>query len=133
MKPPQIGRSRQPCGGFTIRPAARQDILDQFLYLIDQGASEAAERFIEAIEETIPRLMRQPHIGTPKRLKNPRLKGLRRWPVDGFEVIGIYYLHTEETLRVVRVLHGKRDVDEILAFHRDKTSKPSDFTDIESW
>jgi len=100
---------------FVIRLAARQDILDQFLYLIDQGAPETAERFIGAVEKTIFELARQPKIGAPKKLKSPRLQGLRRWPVDGFEVVGIYYLHTEETLRVVRVLHGKRDVDEILA------------------
>lgn len=99
---------------FVIRPSARQDILRQFLYLLDHDAPEAAKRFLEAADATISKLACQPHIGTPKKLKNPRLKGLRRWPVDGFEVIGIYYLLVEDVMRVIRVLHGKRDIDRVL-------------------
>lgn len=98
----------------VIRPAAKRDILRQFLYLLDKDAPEAAARFIEAVEQTISKLTLQPTIGAPKEFKNPRLAGLRRWPVDGFEVIGIYYLPSKGVLRVVRVLHGKRDVDLLL-------------------
>jgi len=34
--------------------------------------------------------------------------------VTGFEAIRIYYLLDEDTLRVIRILHGKRDVKRIL-------------------
>lgn len=98
----------------VIRPAAKQDILRQFLYLLDKEAPEAAARFIEAVDRSILILSRRPRIGAPKKLKNPRLAGLRRWPVAGFEVIGIYYLLMKDTLRIVRILHGKRDIDRIL-------------------
>jgi toxin ParE1/3/4 len=99
---------------FVIRPSAREDILNQFLYLIDQGVPHAAERFIDAVDKTIMNLTRQPNIGTPKKLGNPRLKGLRKWPVEGFEVVGIYYLVADDVLRVIRVLHGKRDIARVL-------------------
>lgn len=66
---------------FNIRPVARKDILQQY-----------------------------PEIGSPKVLLNRVLTGLRSWPVQGFPVIRIYYLVTEQTLVIVRVLHGKRDI-----------------------
>jgi hypothetical protein len=40
--------------------------------------------------------------------------GLRSWPVKGFEAIRIYYVEDPGSLRVVRILHGKRDVRRIL-------------------
>jgi hypothetical protein len=49
-----------------------------------------------------------------KELKNPALKGLRFWPVKGFEDFLIFYLMQADTLRVIRILHGKRDIDRIL-------------------
>jgi plasmid stabilization system protein ParE len=65
----------------VIRPAARKDILDQFLYLIDQNMPHVAERFVDAVDETIAKLTKRPRIGAPKHLKDPLLQGLRVWPV----------------------------------------------------
>ncbi len=96
-------------------PAARNDILAQFLYLIDQEVPHVAEHFIDAVEQTVSRLLNNPEIGIPKKFKNRRLEGLRQWPVEGFEIIQIYYLAAEDTLRIVRVLHGQRDRDRILS------------------
>lgn len=98
----------------VIRPAAKQDILRQFQYLLNKDAPEAAVRFLEVVDRTLLKLSHQPRLGAPKRFKNLRLAGLRRWPVAGFEVVGIYYLLTKDILRVVRVLHGKRDIDRVL-------------------
>lgn len=99
---------------FVIRPTAKRDILRQFLFLLENDAPETAERFIEAVDRAVSQLTRQPRIGAPKKTKNPRLAGLRRWPVNGFDDIGIYYLLTKDVLRIVRILHGKRDVDRII-------------------
>ncbi len=98
----------------VIRPAARRDILNQFLYLIKENVPHVAERFIDAVDATIAKLAKRPRIGAPKHLKDPRLHGLRSWPVSGFEAVRIYYLASEDVLRVVRVLHGKRDIDRLL-------------------
>jgi len=38
------------------------------------------------------------------------ISGLRSWPVKGFEAIRIYYIEASGRLRVVRILHGKRNV-----------------------
>ena len=78
-------------------------------------APEAAERFLSAVEAAIDRVIAMPHIGSPRSLKNKSPSGLRCWQVgDGFEEISIYYRVHDDLLRVIRVLHGKRDVLRIL-------------------
>jgi plasmid stabilization system protein ParE len=34
--------------------------------------------------------------------------------VEGFEDIKVYYLVVEREVRIVRILHGRRDIDRIL-------------------
>ena len=98
-----------------IRLAARDNILRQFrYYLVDQDTPEVANRWFEAVEKSIDKILRTPNAGAPKPLSNESLAGLRSWPVEEFEDIRIYYLVEENTLRVVRVLHGKRDIRRIL-------------------
>jgi plasmid stabilization system protein ParE len=99
----------------VIRPRARDDIMRQFRwYLVQQDAPEAAFRFLDAVEESIEQLLRMPNMGAPKPLRNPDLEGLRSWPVAGFEDMRIYHLVQNEILKVVRILHGKRDISRIL-------------------
>ena len=98
-----------------VRTAAREDILRQYsYYLIEKDATLAAERFLEAVQSAIDMLCRMPAAGAPKLLENPMLAGLRSWPVHGFPAIRIYYIQAVDGLRIVRVLHGKRDINPLL-------------------
>jgi len=98
-----------------IRTAAREDILRQYsYYLIEKDAARAAGRFLEAVQSAIEKLCRTPGAGAPKPLTNPSLAGLRSWPVSGFPAMRIYYLHAGNELRIIRVLHGKRDINPLL-------------------
>jgi toxin ParE1/3/4 len=100
---------------FVIRPTAREDILRQYrYYLIEADEELVAARFLAAIEAAITRVCKHPGIGAPKELRNRRLAGLRSCPVKGFAEMRVYYLVSEELLRVVRVLHGKRDINPLL-------------------
>ncbi len=99
----------------AIRPRARDDIIRQFRwYLVEQDAADAAFRFVEAVEESVGQLVSMPNMGAPREIRNPTLKGLRVWPVKNFDEFLIFYLVQGDTLRVIRVLHGKRDIDRIL-------------------
>ena len=99
----------------VIRTAAREDILQQYrYYLIEKDAEDAAERFLDAVRAAVEYVGRRPGVGVPRVLKNAALKGLRSWPVKGFSAIRIYYLASEGEVRVIRVLHGKRDIDLLL-------------------
>ena len=99
----------------VIRPRAHDDILRQFRwYLVEQDAPDAAFRFVDAVEASVERLLRMPNIGAPRELRDPALNGLRVWPVKDFEEFLIFYVVEGDTVRVIRILHGKRDIDRIL-------------------
>ena len=59
-----------------------------------------------------------PRAGPLYRLRNPQLQDLRSWPVTGFELIRICYRTDADTVRVIRILHGKQDVTRILEHER---------------
>jgi len=63
---------------------------------------------------TIEELRRHPLVGSRCGLSNPQFEELRSWPVTGFEATRIYYLVDHDILRIIRILHGKRDVQGIL-------------------
>jgi toxin ParE1/3/4 len=106
---------------YIIRPAAKDDIIRQFRHYLLEDAFEAATRFLDAVDESIEAICQMPHIGAPKPLKNPILSGLRSWAVRGFEDILIFYVVQPDALRVVRVLHGRRDIRRIL--EREKSDE----------
>jgi toxin ParE1/3/4 len=99
-----------------LLPRAEADIIRQFrYYLVDQDAPSIAVRFREAVIESIKQLKQHPHIGSVFR---GSISGLRSWPVKGFDMIRIYYLDDPGRLRLVRILHGKRDVRHMLKIER---------------
>ena len=98
----------------VIRPAAKDDIIRQFRYYLLEGAFDTANTFIDAVDGSIETVCRMPEMGAPKQFSNSILAGLRAWAVKGFEDMQIYYVIQDDVLRVVRVLHGKRDIGKIL-------------------
>ncbi len=99
----------------SFRPAARDDVLRQFLYYLDEvGDPSLAQRFLDAVETATVPLAEQPRIGAPQSLKDPQLRALRAWPIPGFEEIWCYYLEHDDDVEIVRVLHSKRDIISLL-------------------
>ncbi len=83
-------------------------------YYERESGLELALRFLGAVNQAIQFLYRYPDIGSLKEFSNPRLKGLRSWPIPGFEDIRLYYLRQDDdTLRILRILHGKRNLARI--------------------
>jgi toxin ParE1/3/4 len=99
---------------FMFRSRARQDLVEQYLYLEDEAGVEVAERYYAAIEETFNRLVRYPLSGSPCDFAVTRLGGLHRAPVAGFPAYLIFYLPRAEGVEIVRVLHGARDIGSLL-------------------
>jgi plasmid stabilization system protein ParE len=104
----------------VIRPTAKDDIIRQFRYYLLEDALEAATRFLDAVDESVKTICVMPEMGAPKQFKNPVLAGLRSWPVKGFEDTRIYYAVQGDVLRVIRVLHGRRDIGKILEREKDE-------------
>ena len=94
---------RSPTPGTVIRRLGRMDILKQFLRLLDENAVSAGNQFIEAVAATVSTLPKVPTM-TVRVRRDLRLSNLRKWPVEGFERIRIYYVARGEGVRILRVL-----------------------------
>ena len=99
--------------------AADADIDRYFDYLAERSV-EVRLRFLYAITRSLEDLALMPGIGTRRDYQNPDLVGLRMSPVTGFENYLIFYLIAEDSIRVIRVLHGAQDVERIF---QQKTSE----------
>jgi toxin ParE1/3/4 len=97
-----------------IQSSAENDILAQVEWYAERELPDVARRFFVAAYEAIDGLAAMPLAGAPKHLDNPRLEGLRTWPVKGFDLFRVYYLARPDLLTVIRVLHERRDIRGIL-------------------
>jgi hypothetical protein len=55
-----------------------------------------------------------PNIGALRELRSRTLTGLRVWPVKDFDELLIFYVADVTNVKVIRILHGRRDLDRIL-------------------
>lgn len=96
------------------RPEARDDILDAADHIAIDSLN-ASDRFLLTTEKAIKLLAAMPGVGTPRDYDNPALAGLRMWPIPKFPKYLIFYLTTETTVEIVRVLHGAQNIQAIFA------------------
>ena len=88
--------------------AARRDLDEIWEYLAERGGLEAAERFVSRIEQQCRLLASVPEAG---RRRGELAPELRSFPVGPYV---IFYRQTRQGIEVARVLHGARDVPELL-------------------
>jgi toxin ParE1/3/4 len=100
------------------RTRARQDVLEIIAYIADRNP-QAAERVFAAYERSLTNLARNPDIGWLYPTDNPRLSRLRAFPIGRFRAYLIFYRHPADTLDVIRVLHGRRDLARLLREETD--------------
>jgi toxin ParE1/3/4 len=101
-----------------IRAVARRDLADHYMYFAERAGIEAADRFLTDAEGSFTDLVAQPAMGAPLALRAPELAGMRKWRVNGFENILIFYLARPGGVSIVRVLHAARDWWGLLGIER---------------
>ncbi len=72
---------------------------------------DAADRFIEAAYGTFWELARMPGMGRKREFQQEKLSDLRSFRVKGFENYLIFYLPLADGVKVLRILHGARNLD----------------------
>ena len=95
-----------------ITPAAESDLDAEFDYLADRNA-DAARRFYKAAHETFAQLAEMPGTGTSYPSPPPKLAGMRRRLISGFRNYLAFYLTTDDSIQVLRVLHGAMDIEAV--------------------
>jgi len=93
-----------------IEELAERDLESHIDFIAADNPRKAAE-FIEAVQSAFVRLGELPRIGKVREFRDPRLVGVRSWPIPQFANYLIFYRITETALEVLRVLHGARDID----------------------
>lgn len=96
-----------------LRPKASEDIDEHFLRIAEDNPVIALE-VVSSIEEALKRIQQHPEIGSPRYASTPLLKGIRMWPLTEFRNYLIFYLEHEDSLEVIRILYGTRDIPEAL-------------------
>ena len=94
------------------KPQAERDIEECFVY-IGEDDLDVAVHFLVAVEDSIEEIGRNPFIGKQREFKSSQIPTLRVWLVKNFTNYQIYYTVKSETIEIIRVLHGARDLDDI--------------------
>jgi toxin ParE1/3/4 len=102
--------------GLVILPQARDELYDQAEYISVEN-EDLSRRFLAAAHATFAALLATPGLGRSREFHAARLRGLRSWRIRGFENWLVFYRVADETVEVLRVLHGARDLD--AAFDED--------------
>jgi toxin ParE1/3/4 len=92
------------------RSTAQRDLLEHFVALGERAGEATALRFLQAAEDTFAELAAMPGVGRPEDFANPRLTGMRRWRVRGFDNYLIFYQPLSQGIEVLRVVYGTRDL-----------------------
>jgi toxin ParE1/3/4 len=71
---------------------------------------DAARRFLDSVWRDFERLAEQPGMGAIREFNNARAAHIRSWPVRGFRNYLIFYRPIENGVKIIRVLHGARDI-----------------------
>ncbi|CAN5479373.1 type II toxin-antitoxin system RelE/ParE family toxin [soil metagenome] len=93
----------------TVREAARRDLVEHFVYLVENAGLRVAERFLTHAEASFHDLSRHPTMGAPLPLQHPDLAGIRKWRVKRFDNHLIFYFPVDDGVAIVRVLHAAQD------------------------
>jgi plasmid stabilization system protein ParE len=97
--------------GYRLTPSAENDLFEIWCY-IAQDSTDAANRVEEAIHDACRLLARSPHVGQIR----PDLtrRALRFWTVNPFKNYVVIYDPDTRPLRILRILHGARNIRELL-------------------
>lgn len=93
-----------------IAERAVEDLAEYYAFLAAESRS-AAERFLLRADETFRLLAGSPQIGRPWVSSHVRLARVRVWPVSGFPKVLAFYRPMKAGIKVLRVMHGSRDLD----------------------
>ena len=102
--------------GIVVRlPPALRDLDEVADDIPRHGSPRRAIRFLREAESTFQRLADFPGLGTLFDPDDPPLADLRFIPVSLYRAYLVIYRPIDGGIKVVRVLHGARDIASILA------------------
>lgn len=97
-----------------LLPLAQEELFAIYLDILADN-EDVAERWLDAVQRASrDRLGQNPKIGVRRDYGRPALAGLRMIGVPGFRSYLIFYRVDADAVRIVRILHGARDIPNVL-------------------
>jgi toxin ParE1/3/4 len=93
----------------VLRTRADRDIEEAIDFYLGESSPRAALKFIDALEQALGHIERQPAIGSTRYATELNLPGLRCWQIKGYPHL-VFYVEREDHVDVWRILHGSRDI-----------------------
>ncbi|MFZ4699000.1 MAG: type II toxin-antitoxin system RelE/ParE family toxin [Candidatus Methylumidiphilus sp.] len=93
---------------------ALEDI-EEITCFIAEDSPKSALSFREMLEQACELLAEMPDMGVARNFTHPLLTDVRLWPLERFEKYLIFYRAQLDTLEIIRVLHGARDLPSLFA------------------
>lgn len=95
------------------RPRAKRDLIEIVEY-IGSDRPTAARRFLKQVSATLESLARFPGIGRLYETTHPALQGIRVTSVASFRNYLLFYRANAESIELLAVIHGARDLPNLL-------------------
>lgn len=97
----------------VIAEAAVTDILEQADWYEAKSDKKLAQRWQVAVTTTLLRIVKDPLAGPLCQFKSKELVNVRRKAIEGFRKHLIFYRVQDQTVFVLRVIHGARDLESL--------------------
>ncbi len=97
-----------------ISSRAEQDLTMQYRWYLENADPEVAERYLSAVNDTIGRIAEWPGLGRRRRFRAAELANIRSIQVRRPFDCHLVFFEEGDSLRIVRVIHGARDLPERL-------------------
>src|SRR5258706_5060223 len=85
-----------------------EELVSLSAYLAETDEA-VAQRFLDACDETFLFLAANRHVGSPHKFESAKLSEVRMWRINGFEKYLIFYVPTQNGVRILHVLHSATD------------------------
>lgn len=92
-----------------LRALADRDVQEAIDFYLEQGAQQAALKFVDALEQALLHIQRHPASGSGRYAHVLDVPDLRCWQLKGYPHL-LFYIEADDHLDVWRVLHGHRDI-----------------------
>ena len=100
-------------GNVYKHPQVIRDLIDLATYIAVDNM-DVSDKFLAAAEETFKQLAQTPKMGRACQFDNPILADVRQQAIKGFRNYLVFYRTRDADVEILRILHGRRDIEAIL-------------------
>lgn len=95
------------------RSAARRDMREATVHYTRVAGTTVAAGFVAALQMALNAIADNPAAGSPRIGQMVNRPRVRSWPLARYPCL-VFYAEFEDRIEILRVLHGRRDIQSLL-------------------